>query len=176
MQFELHASLAKRNGLSSRSNATSAIGLTLLLCAPAFAIGILLPALADIPIIYSCRGDFHCLENELAGERIVHGQDDLTVICSRKKSRSSSQFENDACAASSFSCSRASASGRGYESMTLAWPESVSFNAILQSETKSYFIDVHRAKGRLLRSVVSAPWRRECHSAQRMTLVARHLP
>jgi len=49
----------------------------------------------------------------------------LTVICSRRKSKSSSQLASDDCAASSFESSRVSASGSGYASITLACDASV---------------------------------------------------
>jgi hypothetical protein len=51
---------------------------------------------------------------------VATGKYELTVICSRKKSRSSSQFAKVCLAADSFDSRSSSASPIGYDNMTLA--------------------------------------------------------
>lgn len=56
----------------------------------------------------------------MAGLFGLCGEGVHTVICSRRKSRSSSQFDSDVFAVLSFPTSSSSASSMGYESITLA--------------------------------------------------------
>lgn len=87
----------------------------------------LLPPLPNIPIIHSCSSDFHCLfprrtplvpyppSKKKKTQKISLGIFVIkhTVICSLKKSTSSSQFAKLCCAVSSLEMRSVSASGRG---------------------------------------------------------------
>lgn len=85
-------------------------------------IGLVFPALHDIPVVNTCCGDFHRLLNVSKHKPASRSWEHvLTVICSRRKSRSSSQFAKLCFAASSLDPSSSSASLRGYASITFAW-------------------------------------------------------
>ena len=78
------------------------------------------PLLCDIPIVNPRRGNLQGLAMMLVPSAHNLVQVVLTVICSRRKSRSSSQFAKLCCAADSFDFSSTSASAVGYDSITFA--------------------------------------------------------
>lgn len=87
-------------------------------------LGLLLPSHRNIPIIHSCCSNLHCLKYcqcPMSNTSICrNGLWELTVICSRKKSRSSSQLLKFCLAVANLVVSNSSASSIGYESMTFA--------------------------------------------------------
>ena len=82
----------------------------------------LLPFLRDVPIVYPSRRYLQSLFPTVSQMNMLLGKQQVlpTVICSRKKSKSSSQLARFTLAASSLPSSSASASGIGYASMTFA--------------------------------------------------------
>ena len=83
------------------------------------AISLFSPPLTDVPIVDSRGRDFHGLDFNQRDSNAVC-MSEHTVICSRKKSKSSSQFVILDFAAPSFESSNVSASSSGYESITFA--------------------------------------------------------
>lgn len=81
-----------------------------------------LALLYHLPVIHSRDSNFHSLYNNLpsAYHRVTLQRYKLTVICSLKKSKSSSQFDRLVCAALSLPFSNSSASSIGYDSITFA--------------------------------------------------------
>lgn len=81
---------------------------------------LLFPPHRHIPVVHSSRSNLHRLKNRQSMS-FVRKAGARTVICSLKKSRSSSQFSRFCLAAESFDCNSSSASSIGYASMTFAW-------------------------------------------------------
>lgn len=75
--------------------------------------------LDHFPVVNSCSCHFHSLNH---GQSLLPRTSlcALTVICSRRKSKSSSQFDRLVLAVDSFESNKVSASSIGYDSITLA--------------------------------------------------------
>ena len=83
-------------------------------------LGLLLPLHCDIPVVHSRRGNLQCLYPRMSANISRTQVRALTVICSLRKSKSSSQFSSVCCAPDSFPSSSVSASAIGYASITFA--------------------------------------------------------
>lgn len=79
----------------------------------------LFPPLCHVPVVHSCECNLQCLRLVVSHE-LKFPKDGPTVICSLKKSRSSSHVARLAFAVDSFDVSNSTASGIGYASMTFA--------------------------------------------------------
>lgn len=89
-----------------------------------FLFGFLFPLHGNIPVVHTCCSYLHRLTyvSDLQNQFL---QSIPTVICSRKKSMSSSQFARLCFAAESFEESSCSASSIGYDSITFACSTSI---------------------------------------------------
>ena len=104
---------------------------TLIFVVAAFPFSLVFPSLDNVPVVDTRSSDLHCLLSLSASIYSQAGDFQFkrekereirkpTVICSRKNSRSSSQFFKLSSAAASFSLSIVSASANGYASITFA--------------------------------------------------------
>ena len=81
---------------------------------------LLLPLHGNIPVVHSRRSNLQCLYPRMSAKISRNQVRALTVICSLKKSKSSSEFSSVCCAPYSFPSSSVSASAIGYASITFA--------------------------------------------------------